>query len=60
MVTFNSVKSAIEAATKEAKKSTLRHQCGAALLLRGKVIAVGYNQHRFPLPMNKTQCLLQT
>ena len=59
MVTFNSVKAAIEAATNEAKKSTMRHQCGAALLLRGKIIAVGYNQPRFPLPMNKKSCVLQ-
>ncbi len=59
MVTSNTLNKAIKAATSEAKKSCLRHQCGAALILRGKIIAVGYNKHRFPLPMNKTECLLQ-
>ncbi len=59
MVTTNMLEKAIKAATLEAQKSCLKHQCGAALILRGKIISVGYNQHRFPLPTNKSQCLLQ-
>lgn len=58
MVTFNELQNGIKAATEQAKKSCLRHQCGAALLLRGKVIAVGHNKHCNAPPRNRKQCLL--